>query len=360
MSIPPGVIEEVRSAEDVDETILSVRDLETVFRTEEGLARAVGGVSFDVRRGETLALVGESGCGKSVTSLSILRLVPPPGRIAAGQILYKGRDMLQMSEEEVRRIRGKEIAMIFQEPMTSLNPVFTVGRQIAEVLEVHERMAPEQIYERTVEMLRLVGIPAAEHRVEEYPHQLSGGMRQRVMIAMALICNPSILIADEPTTALDVTIQAQILKLLSRLQRELRMSVILITHDLGVVAQNAHRVAVMYAGRIVEFADVDELFDRPLHPYTVGLFESLPSMHERGKRLKVIPGRVPTPARIPSGCAFHPRCPIADASCAASVPQLQELRTGHWVRCWKARAEGTLPFERAVSTPVSLPQEEIR
>ncbi|MBN2581513.1 MAG: ABC transporter ATP-binding protein [Planctomycetes bacterium] len=349
-----------QAAAGIGETILSVRDLETVFRTEEGLARAVGGVSFDVRQGETLALVGESGCGKSVTALSILGLVPPPGRIAAGQIVYKGRNLLELPADAIRRIRGKEIAMIFQEPMTSLNPVFTIGRQIAEALEIHEQVTPEQLYDRTVEMLRLVGIPAAEQRVEEYPHQLSGGMRQRVMIAMALICNPSILIADEPTTALDVTIQAQILKLLNRLQRELRMSVIMITHDLGVVAQNAHRVAVMYAGRIVEFADVNELFDLPLHPYTIGLFESLPSMHEKGKRLRVITGNVPNPARIPSGCPFHPRCRISDEQCVWNVPELQELRSGHWVRCWKAKAEGTMAFQRAVSAPVTQPREESR
>jgi len=354
-----AMISSSESAEDgIGQTILEVRDLATHFRTDEGIAEAVGGVSFTVRKGETLALVGESGCGKSVTALSILRLVPPPGKIVQGEIIYKGQNLSQLSAEGIRRVRGKEISMIFQEPMTSLNPVFTIGRQIAEALEVHEKVSREEVHERVVEMLRLVGIPDPEQRVHEYPHQLSGGMRQRVMIAMALICNPAILIADEPTTALDVTIQAQILALLNRLQDELQMSVILITHDLGVVAQNAHRVAVMYAGRIVEFADVDELFSRPLHPYTIGLFESLPSMHDRGTRLRTIPGTVPDPARIPGGCPFHPRCPIADEHCVGHVPQLEELRTGHWVSCWKAKSEGTMPFDRAGRTARNPSQQE--
>ncbi|NIA21601.1 MAG: ATP-binding cassette domain-containing protein, partial [Anaerolineaceae bacterium] len=326
-------------------------NLATHFRTDEGIAKAVGGVSFSVGQGETLALVGESGCGKSVTALSILRLVPPPGRIVQGRIIYQGQDLSQLSAEGIRRVRGKEISMIFQEPMTSLNPVFTIGRQIAETLEVHEKTTHEEVFERVLEMLRLVGIPSPELRVHEYPHHLSGGMRQRIMIAMALICHPAILIADEPTTALDVTIQAQILALLNRLQSELQMSVILITHDLGVVAQNAHRVAVMYAGRIVEFADVDELFSLPLHPYTIGLFESLPSMHDRKTRLRTIPGTVPNPARIPGGCPFHPRCPIGDQHCVDNVPQLEELRPRHRVSCWKARAEGTMPFDRSPQAP---------
>jgi oligopeptide/dipeptide ABC transporter ATP-binding protein len=333
------------------EELLAVRGLRTHFQTDEGLAKAVDGVDFTVRQGETLALVGESGCGKSVTSLSILRLVPPPGRIVGGEILYRGRDMATMNKEEVRAIRGKEISMIFQEPMTSLNPVFTIGRQIAEVVEVHERVTSEEVYQRTLAMLQHVGIPAAEQRIEEYPHQLSGGMRQRVMIAMALVCNPSILIADEPTTALDVTIQAQILRLLNQSQAERRMSMILITHDLGVVAETAHRVAVMYAGKIVEFAEVHELFARPLHPYTILLFESLPSMHRPGERLRTIPGTVPDPARIPSGCPFHPRCPIGDRYCVENMPELRELRPGHTVSCWKARAEGTMPFERRLTAP---------
>ncbi len=334
--------------------ILSVRGLSTYFFTDEGTAKAVDGVSFDVPRGKTFALVGESGCGKSVTALSCLRLIQPPGRIVAGEVIYGGRDLLTAPEESVRRLRGKELSMIFQEPMTSLNPVFTIGRQIGEVLEVHEGAGPEEALERTVQMLRYVGIPAPEQRVEEYPHQLSGGMRQRVMIAMALVCNPAILIADEPTTALDVTIQAQILRLLRRLQDELGMSVILITHDLGVVAENAHQVAVMYAGRIVEFAEVTELFTRPLHPYTIGLFGSLPSTHRRGERLRTIPGVVPDPRHVPAGCPFHPRCPIAEEVCAKKVPAFEEIRTGHWVSCWKAKPEGTMPFELDV-VPVNVP-----
>ena len=338
------------------EVLLEVRDLQTHFFTDEGVARAVGGVSFDVHKGETLALVGESGCGKSVTALSILRLVPPPGRTVAGRVVYRGRDLLTLPAEAVRRVRGKDISMVFQEPMTSLNPVFTIGRQIGEALEIHENVSAEEATRRTVEMLRLVGIPAPEQRVGEYPHQLSGGMRQRVMIAMALVCNPDILIADEPTTALDVTIQAQILRLLKRLQDELRMSVTLITHDLGVVAENAHRVAVMYAGRIVEHGTAEEVFHHPLHPYTVGLFGSLPSTRGRGERLRTIPGTVPDPAHIPSGCAFHPRCPIADAACAERVPELEALRPGHAVSCWKARPEGTMPFELKVVT-ASLPPD---
>jgi oligopeptide/dipeptide ABC transporter ATP-binding protein len=347
----------IGSSQDADRgPLLEVRNLVTHFFTDEGVAQAVNGVSFDVRRGETLALVGESGCGKSVTSLSILRLIPPPGRIVSGEVVFRGRDLLKLREKDVRSVRGREISMIFQEPMTSLNPVFTIGRQIGEVLEVHEKITDEQIMERTVAMLRYVGIPLPEQRVWEYPHQLSGGMRQRVMIAMALICKPSILIADEPTTALDVTIQAQILQLLKRLQQELRMSVLLITHDLGVVAENAHRVAVMYAGRIVEFADAEELFHRPLHPYTIGLFESLPSTHARGERLRTIPGMVPTPTAIPPGCPFHTRCPIGDAQCTRELPPLVELRPGHTVRCWKAKPEGTMPFTLRV-VAASLPKE---
>ena len=346
----------VEPASGAAEDLLEVSGLKTHFFVEEGVSRAVDGVSFTLRLGETLALVGESGCGKSVTALSILRLVPPPGRIVEGRILFRGRDLLGQSPEAVRRVRGKEISMIFQEPMTSLNPVFTIGRQIAEVLEVHENATLQEAFARSVEMLRHVGIPAPEQRVYEYPHQLSGGMRQRVMIAMALICHPSILIADEPTTALDVTIQAQILRLLRRLQNELRMSVLLITHDLGVVAENAQRVAVMYAGKIVEFADVEELFHHPLHPYTIGLFGSLPSTHLRGERLRTIPGTVPDPLHVPGGCPFHPRCPIGDAYCAANVPRLEELRARHTVSCWKARPEGTMPFELKVHAAAMPPE----
>lgn len=341
-----------------EETILSVRDLRTVFKTDDGLARAVDGVSFDVHERETLAIVGESGCGKSVTALSVLRLVGNPGRIESGEIIFNGQSLLKLREGRMRAIRGKHISMIFQEPMTSLNPVFTIGRQIMEPLQVHEKLSEAEIEKRAVEMLRLVGIPEAESRLNDYPHQFSGGMRQRVMIAMALICRPDIIIADEPTTALDVTIQAQILHLLRRLQRELGMSVILITHDLGVVAENAHRVAVMYAGHIVEQASAVDLFKLPLHPYTIGLFESLPSMHGRKERLRTIPGSVPNPVNVPSGCPFHPRCPLSDQYCVQNEPQLVELRPNHWVSCWKAKSEGTMPVRRSRPPVVRISEDD--
>ena len=315
------------------EPLLRVEDLKTYFYTDTAVVRAVDGVSFDVNAGETLAVVGESGSGKSVTALSILRLVSaPPGRTVGGRILFKGRDLLTLSPSEIRRIRGKEISMIFQEPMTSLNPVYSCGEQIIESLILHEHLSRRAARGRAIEMLQLVGIPAPEQRVDEYPHQLSGGMRQRVMIAMALACRPSILIADEPTTALDVTIQAQILELLKRLQRELGMAVILITHDLGVVAETADRVAVMYAGQIVEYCDVRAAFQHPLHPYTAGLQASLPSLGESEDRLRVIPGNVPNPARFPEGCRFHPRCAVAEAACRLE-PRLETFAGGHLSRC---------------------------
>src|SRR5436309_3555498 len=279
------------------ERLLEVKGLKTHFFTDEGVVRAVDGVDFYINKGETLGVVGESGCGKSVTALSIMRLIAtPPGRIVAGSIAYDGRNLLDLTPAQMRRIRGKEISMIFQEPMTSLNPVFTCGEQIIETVVLHERIDRRAARARAIDMLKLVGIPAAEQRVDEYPHQMSGGMRQRVMIAMALACRPAILIADEPTTALDVTIQAQILELLKRLQRELGMAVILITHDLGVVAETADRVAVMYAGQVVETADVRAMFRKPLHPYTAGLQASLPRLGGVRDRLRVIPGNVPNPA----------------------------------------------------------------
>jgi len=327
-----------------DAPLLRIDDLRTYFRTDDALVRAVDGVSYDVRAGETLAVVGESGSGKSVTALSILRLVPsPPGRIEGGRIEFEGRDLLKLSEAEMRRIRGKEISMIFQEPQTSLNPVYTCGDQIVETLMLHERLDRRAARARTIEMLELVGIPAAAQRIDEYPHQLSGGMRQRVMIAMALACRPKILIADEPTTALDVTIQAQILELLERLQREFGMAVLLITHDLGVVAETADRVAVMYAGQVVEYCDVRTAFRRPLHPYTAGLQASLPKLGAERDRLRVIPGNVPNPTRFPRGCRFHPRCPVAVEGCLRD-PVLRELAPGHLTRCWRAEeiAAGTL------------------
>jgi oligopeptide/dipeptide ABC transporter ATP-binding protein len=305
------------------EVLLAIEDLHTHFRTSAGVVRAVDGVSYGVRSGETLAVVGESGCGKSVTALSILRLVAmPPGIQAGGAIRFEGEDLLCADLERMREIRGNEIAMIFQEPMTSLNPVYTVGDQIQEAIELHQDVDPETARGRVLEMLARVGIPDPERRIGEYPHQMSGGMRQRVMIAMALSCNPKLLIADEPTTALDVTIQAQILDLLRRLQAELGMSILLITHDLGVVAEMAHRVVVMYAGRVVEVAGVRELFARPRHPYTAGLFHSLPRLDAEGERLSPIEGSVPDLLHLPPGCRFHPRCPFALERCRREEPAL--------------------------------------
>jgi oligopeptide/dipeptide ABC transporter ATP-binding protein len=319
--------------------LIEVRDLSTHFFTEDGVARAVQGVSWSLERGKTLALVGESGCGKSVTALSIMRLVPdPPGRIVSGEILFEGRDLRKLTEKQMRSIRGDRIAMIFQEPMTSLNPVYTVGNQIVEAITLHQNIRGQAAWDRAVDMLRQVGIPAPEQRVREYPHQMSGGMRQRVMIAMALSCHPSLLIADEPTTALDVTVQAQILDLLRSLQERHGMAVLLITHDLGVVAGVADEVCVMYASRIVERAPVNELFAHPLHPYTQGLFRSIPRLGQGKERLDVIPGNVPNPLGFPSGCKFHPRCPLGsdDPQCQTQDPPLLEVSPGHWVACWKA------------------------
>ena len=320
----------------MSEPILQVQDLKTYFYTDDAIIKAVDGVSYDVRPGETLAVVGESGSGKSVTALSILRLVAePPGRNVGGRILFKGRNLLECTPAEMRAIRGKEISMIFQEPMTSLNPVYTCGEQIIETLVLHERLDRRAARTRAIEMLGRVGIPSPEQRVDEYPHQMSGGMRQRVMIAMALACRPSILIADEPTTALDVTIQAQILELLKSLQKELGMAVILITHDLGVVAETADRVAVMYAGQVVEYCDVRAAFRRTLHPYTAGLRASLPKLGTRQDRLRVIPGTVPNPARFPVGCRFHPRCPVRIEKCLEDPPFLN-FDGDHGSRCWRA------------------------
>jgi len=318
-------------------TLLAVEGLTTRFFTEEGVSRAVEDVSFAIPRGGTVALVGESGCGKTVTALSILRLVPvPPGRIVDGAVHLDGSDLLALPEEAMRRVRGNRISMIFQEPMTSLNPVFTVGAQILEALRLHTGADRAEGRRRTVEMLRKVGIPDPERRCDEYPHQMSGGMRQRVMIAMALVCGPELLIADEPTTALDVTIQAQILDLLRDLQSDLGMSVLLITHDLGVVAEMAQHVAVMYLGRIVEEADIGDLFDRPLHPYTVGLFRSRPTLQQR-RTLATIPGLVPSPMAVPTGCPFHPRCPLSDGErCVRQRPPLEIHEAGHPVACWHA------------------------
>jgi len=318
-------------------SLLQVRDLRTSFFTSDGEVRAVDGVTFDIEDGETVGLVGESGCGKSVTALSIMRLLPKgTGRLVGGEIIYRGRDLATLSDEEMRRIRGNEISMIFQEPMTSLNPVFTIGEQIAEAVRLHQRVDKREARDRAVEMLRLVKIADPEKRLRDYPHQLSGGMRQRVMIAMALSCNPKLLMADEPTTALDVTIQAQILELIAELQAKLGMAVLLITHDLGVVAERANHVAVMYAGKIVERARPDVIFSRPMHPYTIGLMNSVPGVGGRKARLDAIPGIVPSPLHWPSGCRFRDRCGRADAACAETQPDLREVEPGHWVACLKA------------------------
>jgi peptide/nickel transport system ATP-binding protein len=326
--------------------LLQVENLGTWFYTRQGIVKAVDGVQFDVASGETLAIVGESGCGKSMTALSLMRLIPdPPGRIVSGAVKLAGKDLLKLSEPEMRSVRGNEISMIFQEPMTSLNPVMTIGKQISEALILHRGLDKKAAWKRAVEMLDLVRIPEPVQRAKEYPHQLSGGMRQRAMIAMALACNPKVLIADEPTTALDVTIQAQILELIVELQREFGTAVILITHDLGVVAETARRVIVMYAGRKVEEADVGELFARPMHPYTRGLMNSIPRLDLlRGAtgtglngaegRLQEIPGIVPPLFALPEGCAFAPRCPKADEKCRAERPVYVEKKASHWAACW--------------------------
>jgi oligopeptide/dipeptide ABC transporter ATP-binding protein len=336
-------VSEVKAADDKvsDDKVLEVKGLQTVFFTNSGLFKAVDDVSFEVRRGETLAIVGESGCGKSVSALSIMRLVPdPPGRIVGGTILLEGTDLLGLDEARMREIRGNRISMIFQEPMTSLNPVMRIGDQITEAVRLHRDMSAKQAWEQAVEMLRLVRIPEPARRAQEYPHQLSGGMRQRAMIAMAMACRPALLIADEPTTALDVTIQAQILALMLDLQKELGMGLMLITHDLGVVAQTAQRVIVMYAGKKVEEADVDTLFANPLHPYTRGLMASIPavpSAHTRHDvRLTEIPGMVPSLSRLPVGCAFAPRCSLAIDRCRAEYPPLQDWGGSHLAACWRA------------------------
>lgn len=324
----------------IGETILDVAGLKTYFYTRAGIVKAVEDLTFTLSRGETLAIVGESGCGKSMTALSLMRLIPePPGRIVAGKIALDGRDLLTLDEESMRQVRGNEISMIFQEPMTSLNPVLTVGNQIGETLRLHQKLSEAEIKARTIDMLRLVGIPEPEQRAREYPHQLSGGMRQRVMIAIALACNPKVLIADEPTTALDVTIQAQIINLMIDLQRELGTALILITHDLGVVAETAQRVIVMYAGRKVEEASVEAIFERPMHPYTRGLLDSVPHLTsisggEAPEHLNEIPGMVPALSNLPQGCAFAPRCKFADDRCTAQYPPFELKSDGHWAACW--------------------------
>ena len=317
------------------ETLIEIQDLKTYFHTQKGTVTAVDGISFEVKSGETVGVVGESGCGKSVTALSVLRLIEtPPGEIAGGSIQFLGNDLVKASEADMKKIRGKEISMIFQEPMTSLNPVFTIGDQISEAIIEHNKVSKKEATDQTIEMLRQVEIPLPENRINEYPHQLSGGMQQRVMIAMALSCEPKLLIADEPTTALDVTVQARILELMENLKEKLNTSVLMITHDLGVVAEICERVAVMYAGRIVEYTDVETLFLKPRHPYTWGLINSVPKIDKETKRLNTISGVVPSPLHFPAGCKFNTRCSFADENCFNSEPDLKEIEPGHKVRCW--------------------------
>ncbi|MEG0688068.1 MAG: ABC transporter ATP-binding protein [Hungatella sp.] len=319
----------------MENKILEVKDLKTYFYTEEGVVHSVDGLSYELRERETLAIVGESGCGKSVSSLSVMRIIQsPPGKIESGsQILFEGKDILKISENEMQNIRGNEISMIFQEPMTSLNPVFTVGQQIHQILHYHQKINKNQAKQRAIEMLKLVGIPSPELVVDQYPHQLSGGMRQRVMIAMALSCNPRILIADEPTTALDVTIQAQILRLMIDLKSKFNTAIILITHDMGVVAEMADNVLVMYAGQAIEYAAVTDIFSDPKHPYTQGLLQSIPKLHEEVERLYAIKGSVPSAVDFPKGCRFAPRCQKCRDICNKQAPDLYEVGNGRKVRC---------------------------
>lgn len=317
--------------------LLDVKGLKTYFYTDDGIVKAVDGVDFSVEAGKTIGIVGESGCGKSVTAMSILRLIPdPPGKIVDGEILFNGKDLTKVSDEEIRHIRGNDISMIFQEPMTSLNPVFTSGEQIMETLILHQKLSEEEARKKAIEMIKLVGISRPEKVVDEYPHQLSGGMRQRVMIAMALSCQPKLLIADEPTTALDVTIQAQILELMNELKNKLNTAIMLITHDLGVVAEMSDHVVVMYSGKVVEDAPVKELFKNPRHPYTIGLMNSIPSLIGEGERLESIKGAVPNPLYLPKGCYFHPRCKFATDECRNGQPELREIAPGHMVSCFRA------------------------
>ncbi len=323
-----------------ESSILSVKDLHVRFDTPSGVVRAVNGMSYELNRGETLGIVGESGCGKSVAALAVLGLIPrPPGSVSGQGILFQGEDLITLPQERLRKIRGDRIAMIFQEPMTSLNPVFTIGTQIAETVKLHRGMRRREAMAYTVEMLNKVGIPLPSQRIKEYPHQLSGGMRQRVMIAMALACNPQVLLADEPTTALDVTIQAQIMDLLMALQKEYGTAIVLISHDMGLVAETCNRVAVMYAGKIVEEAPVERMFANPFHPYTIGLLNSIPRLRtdraaRKARKLEAIPGVVPSATDLPQGCAFRPRCPKAMDVCGQREPVLKEAAPGHRVRCW--------------------------
>lgn len=340
------------SASKADAPLLSVKNLQTFFHTDQGMARAVDGISFDVFPGKTLALVGESGCGKSVSALSILRLVPsPPGVVRADALRFAGKDLLALNPREMRRIRGNDITMIFQEPMTSMNPVFRIGHQIAAVLRLHRGLSAAEARRECIALLDRVGIPAAARRVDDYPHQMSGGMLQRVMIAMALACNPKLLIADEPTTALDVTIQAQILDLLRELQQETGMAILLITHDLGIVAETANELVVMYAGQKAEQGPVKEIFAGPMHPYTRGLFASLPALQPHKQRLYTIRGSVPAATAFPQGCRFHPRCPYAMDRCKTDAPPFIENSRGHGAACWLHNHDAMTALGRAPGIP---------
>jgi len=315
--------------------LLEVSDLKTHFFTDDGVVKAVDGVSFSIEEGETFGLVGESGCGKSVTALSIIRLISdPPGKIVDGKIYLEGEDLVKKSEKEMQKVRGNKISMIFQEPMTSLDPVFTIGSELMEVIQLHQDLDKKEARKKAIKMLRIVGIPEPEKRIKEYPHQLSGGMRQRAMIAMALSCNPQLLIADEPTTALDVTIQAQILRLMDKLKEDFSAAVLLITHDLGVIAETCENVAVMYAGKIVEYGSVEDIFENPLHPYTVGLNKAIPRLDIDTERLQIIEGTVPNLIEMPPGCKFHPRCPYAMDICAKEEPPLKKREGNHLSRCY--------------------------
>ena len=351
----------------MEEVILTVRNLQTVFDTPSGRFAAVDGASFTLRAGEVLGIVGESGCGKTQLSLSVLRLVPsPPGKIVAGEIIFRGRDLLQLPEKELRQIRGNEIAMIFQEPMTSLNPVYTIGQQLIETIRLHQRLDAKAARAQAIEMLRLVGIPRADEVVDEYPHRFSGGMRQRAMIAMALSCRPALLIADEPTTALDVTIQAQILELMKELKDKIGTSIMFITHDLGVIAEMAEQVLVMYAGEVVEKADVDTLFREPYHPYTRGLIQSRPTIEDENERLEYIEGSVPDPAHKPTGCPFHPRCPDAMEVCRVAMPPVRTVRDTHdergehQVRCWLHEDQASRHAALANTGTADAPADGVR
>lgn len=315
--------------------LLEVSELKTHFFTDDGVVKAVDGVSFSIKEGETFGLVGESGCGKSVTALSIIRLIPdPPGKIIDGKVYLEGEDLVKKSEREMQKIRGNKISMIFQEPMTSLDPVFTIGSELMEVIQLHQGLDKEEARKKAIEMLRVVGIPEPEKRMKEYPHQLSGGMRQRAMIAMALSCNPQLLIADEPTTALDVTIQAQILRLMDQLKEDFSAAVLLITHDLGVIAETCKNVAVMYAGKIVEYGSVEDIFENPLHPYTAGLNKAIPRLDIDTERLQIIEGNVPNLIDLPPGCKFYPRCPYAMDICTKEEPPLKKREGNHLTRCY--------------------------